>query len=122
MEKIRELANLLEVGIQDYEDQSNMLQQERLKFMKLSLTEGFGDDEGTSEDSWLIHLKDIEETLHVRRQAIRQAIEDCTAQIRIEEEAENAAPKEVEKKEKEEEETLKQAVVEELEEGEADES
>lgn len=120
MEKIRELANLLDVGIQDYEDQSNMLQQERLKFMKLSLMDNFGDDENSSEDSWLIHLKDIEETLHVRREAIRQAISDCAAQIRQEEEAERTTLESAQKER--EEETLKQAAVEEVVKGEVDES
>jgi len=120
VERIRELANLLEAGIQDYEEQSNLLQQERLRFMKLSLTDNFGDDENSSEDSWLIHMKNIEETLYVRRVSIRQAIKECAEQIRQEEEAERAAPEEVQ--EIREEERLKQAAVEEVEKGEVDES
>ncbi len=119
MEKIRELANLLQVGIEDYEEQSNLLQQERLKFMKLSLTDDFGDTEGASEDSWLIHLKNIEETLHTRRQAIRQAIRDCAAQIRQEEGAETTTPEAAKREQVEE--TPKQAAVEEVKKGEVDE-
>jgi len=120
VEKIRELANLLQVGIEGYEEQSNILQQERLKFMKLSLTDGFGDTEETAEDSWLIHLKNIEETLHIRQQAIQQAVKDCAAQIRQEEEAEKDALGEVKRAPVEE--TPKQAVVEEIEKGGVDEA
>ncbi|HIE29620.1 TPA: hypothetical protein EYP66_20305 [Candidatus Poribacteria bacterium] len=93
MEKIRELAVLLQTGIEDYEEQQKTLQQERLKYMRLSLTNGFGDTEDTSQESWLIHLKDIEETLNVRRNTMRQAIKDAAAEIVRQEQAEQAAAK-----------------------------
>jgi hypothetical protein len=91
VEKIRELSVLLQTGIEDYEEQQKTLQQERLKYMRLSLTNGFGDTEDTSQESWLIHLKDMEETLNVRRNALRQAVKDAAAEIVSQEQAEQAA-------------------------------
>ena len=88
MEKIRELSVLLQTGIEDYEEQQKTLQQERLKYMRLSLTDGFGETEDTSQESWLVHLKDIEETLNVRRNTMRQAIKDAAAEIVRQEQAE----------------------------------
>ncbi len=81
LEKIRELSILLTTGINDYENQLKTLQEERLKFLRLSLTDNFGEEEGTSKESWLIHLKDIEDTLHIRLRAMRQAICDAAADI-----------------------------------------
>ena len=42
MEKIRELISLLESGIEDYDAQLKVLQAERLKYIRLSMTDGFG--------------------------------------------------------------------------------
>ena len=79
MEKIRELATLLESGIEDYDDQLKILQSERLKFIRLSMTDGFGADEGDSKESWLLHLKQLEDSLGLRLKALRQAIQDSAA-------------------------------------------
>ena len=91
MEKIRELSILLQTGIDEYEEQQKMLQQERLKYMRLSLTSAFGDTEDNSQESWLVHLKDVEETLNVRRNSMRQAIKNAAAEIVRQEQAEQAA-------------------------------
>ncbi len=75
MEQIRELATLLESGIEDYDDQMKILQSERLKYLRLSMTNGFGTEEGDSKESWLLHLKQLEDSLGVRLQALKQAIQ-----------------------------------------------
>ncbi len=76
MEKIRELATLLESGITDYDDQLKTLQSERLKYIRLTMTDGFGTEEGASKESWLLHLKQVEDSLGLRLKALRQAIQD----------------------------------------------
>ena len=90
MEKIRELSILLQTGIEEYEEQQKTMQQERLKYMRLSLTDAFGDTEDTSQESWLVHLKDMEETLNVRRNTLREAIKDAAAEIARQEQTEQA--------------------------------
>ena len=84
MEKIRELVTLLQAGIEDYEHQLRTLQQERLKFIRLSITNGFGADENTSKDSWLLHLKQLEDSLDVRLDALRRAIKSAADEITTE--------------------------------------
>ena len=74
MEKIRRLVSLLDSGIDDYEDASATLQEERLKYLRLSITNAFGVDENTSRASWLAHLQSLENSLNSRLNAIRQAI------------------------------------------------
>ena len=101
MEKIRELSMLLQTGIEEYEEQQKVMQQERLKYMRLSLTNGFGDTESNSQESWLVHLKEIEETLNVRRNSLRQAIKDAAADIVRQEQTEQAAAEKSEDEEKE---------------------
>ena len=71
---MRELAALLASGIEDYDEQVKVLQSERLKYIRLAMTDGFGTDEGESKDSWLLHLKQMEDSLTRRRNALRQAI------------------------------------------------
>lgn len=77
MEQIRELATLLESGIEDYDDQLKILQSERLKFIRLSMTDGFGEEEGASKESWLLHLKQLEDSLGLRLKSLRQAIQEA---------------------------------------------
>ena len=77
MEKIRELANLLESGITEYDTQLKTLQSERLKFIRLSMTNGFGVEEDQSKDSWLLHLKQLEDSLAVRVSALKQAVQEA---------------------------------------------
>ena len=79
MERIRELATLLESGISDYDSQLKTLQSERLKYIRLSMTDGFGTEEGQSKDSWLLHLKQLEDSLEVRLKALKQAIQESAA-------------------------------------------
>ena len=79
MEKIRELATLLESGIEDYDEQLKALQSERLKYIRLSMNNGFGIEEGASKDSWLLHLKQLEDSLNTRLRALRQAIQEAAA-------------------------------------------
>lgn len=74
MEEIRELITLLESGIEEYEEQLKALQAERLKYIRLSMTDGFGAEEGQSKDSWLLHLKQLEDSLDVRVRALKQAV------------------------------------------------
>ena len=81
MEKIRELVSLLESGIEDYDAQMKVLQTERLKYIRLSITDGFGTEEGDSKESWLLHLKQLEEALKLRHDSIRQAIQDAAEDI-----------------------------------------
>ena len=76
MEKIRELITLLESGVEDYDAQMKILQAERLKYIRLAMTEGFGTEEGDSKESWLLHLKQLEDSLTLRLNSIRQAIID----------------------------------------------
>ena len=77
MEKIRELSSLLESGIEDYDTQMKMLQAERLKYIRLSITDGFGSEEGDSQQSWLLHLKQLEDSLTLRLNSMRQAIREA---------------------------------------------
>lgn len=74
MEKIRELVTLLQAGIEDYETQLKMLQEERLKYIRLSVTDGFGTGENDSKESWLLHLKTLEDALEVRVTALKEAV------------------------------------------------
>ena len=43
------------------------------------MTDGFGTDEGASKDSWLLHLKQLEDSLEVRLKSLKQAIQDSTS-------------------------------------------
>lgn len=87
MEKIRELISLLESGIEDYDTQMKVLQTERLKYIRLSMTDGFGEEEGDSKDSWLLHLKQLEDSLRLRQTSIQQAIRNAADDIQKEENA-----------------------------------
>ena len=87
MEKIRELITLLESGVEDYDAQMKVLQTERLKYIRLSITDGFGTDENDSKDSWLLHLKQLEDSLALRRRTIQQAIVETAKDIQKEEKA-----------------------------------
>ena len=87
MEKIRELITLLESGVEDYEEQMKILQTERLKYIRLSMTDGFGTEEGDSKESWLLHLKQLEDSLGLRLNSIRQAIVETARDIQKEESA-----------------------------------
>ena len=87
MEKIRELITLLESGVEDYDEQMKILQTERLKYIRLSMTDGFGTEEGASKESWLLHLKQLEDSLALRLKSIRQAIVDTARDIQKEESA-----------------------------------
>ena len=77
MEKIRELATLLESGIEDYDEQLKIMQSERLKYIRLSMTDGFGGKEGDSKESWLLHLKQLEDSLGLRLKSLRQAVQEA---------------------------------------------
>ena len=85
MEKIRELISLLESGIEDYDAQMKVLQAERLKYIRLSITDGFGAEENDSKQSWLLHLKQLEDSLNLRRNTLRQAIREAADDIQKEE-------------------------------------
>ena len=87
MEKIRELISLLESGIEDYDAQMKVLQSERLKYIRLSITDGFGTEEGDSQQSWLLHLKQLEDSLNLRQSSLRQAIQEAADAIQKEESA-----------------------------------
>ena len=87
MEKIRELISLLESGIEEYDAQVKVLQSERLKYIRLSITDGFGTEEGDSKESWLLHLKQLEDSLALRRRTIQQAIVETAEDIQKEENA-----------------------------------
>ena len=102
MEKVRELSVLLQTGIEEYEEQLKMLQQERLKYMRLTLTEGFGETEDASQESWLVHLKEVEETLNVRVNSLREAIKNAAADIIRQEQAAKEVVEEPTAEEKEE--------------------
>ena len=82
MEKIRELVALLQAGIEEYDDQLKLLQKERLKFLRLSITDEFGADEGeSSKDSWMLHLTQLEKSLGLRLNALRQGIKNSAASM-----------------------------------------
>ena len=85
MEKIRELISLLESGVEDYDAQVKILQTERLKYIRLAITDGFGTEEGASKESWLLHLKQLEDSLETRRKSIRQAIKEAAEDMQKEE-------------------------------------
>ena len=87
MEKIRELISLLESGVEEYDAQMKVLQSERLKYIRLSITDGFGTEEGDSKESWLLHLKQLEDSLALRRRTIQQAIVETAEDIQKEENA-----------------------------------
>lgn len=87
MEKIRELISLLESGIEDYDAQMKILQTERLKYIRLSMTNGFGEEEGDSKESWLLHLKQLEDSLKLRQNSIQQAVREAADDIQKEENA-----------------------------------
>lgn len=86
MEKVRELAMILSVGMTDYEENLKLLQQERLKFLRLSLSDGFQNESNNSKESWMNHLKQLEDSLNVRLKAIRAFIKDAARQIEQSEE------------------------------------
>lgn len=87
MEKIRELITLLESGVEDYDAQMKVLQTERLKYIRLSITDGFGTEEADSQQSWLLHLKQLDDSLKLRRSSLRQAIREAADAIQKEENA-----------------------------------
>ena len=98
MEEIRELATLLESGIAEYDDQLKILQSERLKYIRLSMTNGFGGEDGDSKDSWLLHLKQLEDSLALRRRVLKQAIVDSALSFQQPEAEKPEAGKPEEKK------------------------
>ena len=79
MEQIRELALLLESGIAEYDEQLKALQAERLKYIRLQMTDGFGTDEGATKDSWLLHLKQLEDSLEIRLKSLMTAIQNSAS-------------------------------------------
>lgn len=81
MEKLRRLAALLETGIREYDEAVRALQSERLKYLRLSLTNGFGEDENSSRSSWLSHLKALEVGLNTRLDALRQGVINAALEI-----------------------------------------
>lgn len=81
LETIRELVILLQTGIEDYEGQLKTLQEERLKYIRLSQSNGFGTDENSSNESWLLHLKQLEDSLELRVNALKQAIKETADDI-----------------------------------------
>ena len=81
LEKIRELVILIQTGIADYEAQLKTLQEERLKYIRLSQSNGFGTDENSSSESWLLHLKQLEDSLELRVNALKQAIKETADDI-----------------------------------------
>lgn len=85
MEKIRQLISLLESGVEDYDAQVKILQTERLKYIRLAMADGFGTEEGASKESWLLHLKQLEDSLETRRKSIRQAIKEAAEDMQKEE-------------------------------------
>lgn len=87
MEKIRELITLLESGVEDYDAQVKVLQTERLKYIRLAMTDGFGTEENDSKESWLLHLKQLEDSLALRRSTIRQAVKEAAEDMQKEENA-----------------------------------
>lgn len=98
MEEIRELATLLESGIAEYDDQLKTMQSERLKYIRLSMTNGFGKADGDSKESWLLHLKQLEDSLSLRLRALKQAIVDSALSFQQSEAAKPEAEKPEEKK------------------------
>ena len=82
MDEIRELKMLLESGIEEYEEQQKVLQSERLKYIRLSMTGGFGSEEGDSKDSWLLHLNQLEHALEVRVKALKRAVIESAESIK----------------------------------------
>lgn len=97
MERIRKLSTMLQAGIDDYENQMRLLQEERLKFLRLSITDNFIPGDDTSRESWLLHMKNIEDQLTVRVKAMQKAISDAAAEIQ----ADNEVEKQVQTKLKE---------------------
>lgn len=79
MEQIRELALLLESGIAEYDEQLKALQAERLKYIRLQMTDGFGTGEGATKDSWLLHLKQLEDSLEIRLKSLMKAIQNSAS-------------------------------------------
>ncbi len=79
MEQIRELALLLESGIAEYDEQLKALQAERLKYIRLQMTNGFGTNEGETKDSWLLHLKQLEDSLEIRLKSLIKAIQNSAS-------------------------------------------
>ena len=94
MEEIRELATLLESGIADYDDQLKILQSERLKYIRLSMTNGFGKEDDDSKESWLLHLKQLEDSLSLRLRALKQAIVDSALSFQQSQQPEAEKPEE----------------------------
>ena len=84
VEKIRRLAFLLRSGIDEYDVAAETLQEERLKYLRLSITDSFGRDENTSKASWLAHLQALENSLSSRLNAIRQAVVNAGVDIQPE--------------------------------------
>lgn len=91
MEKIRRLALLLKAGIEEQDEAIKTLQHERLKYLRLSMTSSFGDDENSSKSSWLAHLKALEMAQTTRLNAVRQAI--INAAVEIQEDLPKNAPR-----------------------------
>jgi len=88
MERIRKLSTMLQAGIEDYEKQMKLLQEERLKYLRLSITNNFGTTADTSRESWLLHLKNIDDQLKIRIEAMQKAILDAATEIQAEKEDE----------------------------------
>ena len=69
----------MESGIAEYDEQLKALQAERLKYIRLQMTDGFGTGEGETKDSWLLHLKQLEDSLEIRLNSLKRAIQNSAS-------------------------------------------
>ena len=74
MEKIRHLAKFLKHGIKTHDKYVQTLIEERTKYMRLAISDGFEDEGEQSKESWLEHLQALKARVDVHLNAMRVSI------------------------------------------------
>lgn len=74
MEKIRQLAKFLQHGIEAHDSYVETLIEERTKYMRLAISNGFEDEGEQSRESWLSHLQALKNRIDVHLNAMRVSI------------------------------------------------
>ncbi len=81
MEKIRQLAKFLQHGIETHDSYVETLIEERMKYMRLAMSNGFEEEGEQSKESWLTHLQALDARIDVHLNAMRQSIANAARSI-----------------------------------------
>jgi len=82
--RIHHLCKSLAESLEDYEARVQVYLKEEIKFLRLCLKDGFGHSEHDSKEAWENHLKQFEDSLAERVEAMNQLVIETAAEIEAE--------------------------------------